>query len=138
MKFKNRRLGWVGCLILVSSSASLGAVAQPYTKMNPMLFAQTDRIIIDEPFLRVRARVIQHGWKPARIYAKEGYSYDGAEKSLADRKIFEVDTCSMDAGANCIFYYRKKQKCLRIDTIGERVGNMKVTRWTYECPADES
>lgn len=138
MKLKNRRLVWVKCLILVSSSASLGAAAQPYTKMHPMPLAQTDTLTIDEPFLRARARVIQHGWKPARIHAKKGYSYDDAEKRLADRKIFEADTCSMDAGTNCIFYYRKKQQCLRIDTIGEQVGNMKVARWTHECPVDES
>lgn len=136
MKSKNRRLAWVACLIILSSDATLGAEIPQYVRKRAISPTQKDQLATDEPFLRARARVIQNGWKPARLRAKSGYSYDGAEKQLAARKIFEVDTCSMDAGANCIFYYRKKQHCLRIDTIGEQVRDMKVTRWTQECPVD--
>jgi hypothetical protein len=136
MKLKNRRLVWAGCLIFLWSDATSGAVIPQYTQVTAISPAQKDQLVIDEPFLTARARVIRSGWKPARLRAKSGHSYDGAEKKLVDRKIFEVDACSMDAGANCIFYYRKKQHCLRIDTIGEQVQDMKVARWTQECPVD--
>lgn len=28
----------------------------------------------------------------------------------------------------------KKGTCLRVDTIGEQLNDMNVTRWTRECP----
>jgi hypothetical protein len=91
---------------------------------------------VGEPFLVARSRILRTGWQPTRMHANEDYEYFGAEKELADRKFLEVDSCSMDAGALCILYYSKGTKCLRVDTVGEQLNEMKVTRWTDECPAE--
>jgi hypothetical protein len=136
MNLKNIRLILAACLLLLSNGAALGAGIQQYTPTHAIIFTQLDKLVIDEPFLKARARVIELGWKPVRLHARRGFTYDGAEKRLADRKIYEVESCSMDAGVNCMFYYRKQKRCLRLDTIGEQVANMKITRWTNECPAD--
>jgi hypothetical protein len=91
---------------------------------------------VGEPFLVARSRILRTGWQPTRMHRNDDYEYFGAEKELADRKFLEVDSCSMDAGALCILYYGKGTKCLRVDTVGEQVKEMKVTRWTDECPAE--
>lgn len=88
-----------------------------------------------ESFLTVRARILRHGWTPIQMHSNDTYEHDGVEKRLAERGFFEVDSCSTDAGANCILYYRKAANCLRLDTIGEQVANMKVSRWMKECPS---
>jgi hypothetical protein len=89
---------------------------------------------IGEPFLVARPRILRSGWRPTRMHSDDDYEYSGAEKELADRKFLEVDSCSMDAGALCILYYSKGSKCLRVDTVGEQLNEMKVTRWTDQCP----
>jgi hypothetical protein len=93
---------------------------------------------VGEPFLRVRARIIKSGWKPTLVHSKDNYEYSGAEKRLAERGFLEIDTCSVDAGANCILYYTKGSTCLRIDIVGEQVKQMTVTRWTDECAAEKA
>jgi hypothetical protein len=89
---------------------------------------------VAEPFLAARARILKFGWKPVRMHKSDNYEYSGAEVRLVERKFFEVYGCSTDAGVNCILYYRKPQQCLRLDTVGEQVAYMTVTRWTNECP----
>jgi hypothetical protein len=90
-----------------------------------------------EPFLAVRARILRHGWMPVRMHKNDSYEYDGAEKRLAERGFLEVDSCSLDAGANCVLYYQNATRCLRLETVGEQVNDMKVTRWVIECPSKE-
>ena len=90
-------------------------------------------IAASQPLTHARAALIQRGWQPIRRHATDGYEYSGVELELTKRKIFEVDSCSSDS-SRCILYYRKKGECLRMDTIGEKVGDMTVTRWTNECP----
>ena len=68
------------------------------------------------------------------MHSNDDYEYTGAEKELADRQFLEVDACSIDAGALCILHYHKGTKCLRVDTVGEQLKHMTVTRWTNECP----
>jgi hypothetical protein len=91
---------------------------------------------VGEPFLVARSRILRSGWHPIQMHSNDDYEYFGAEKELADRKFLEVDSCSMDAGALCILYYSKGTKCLRVDTVGEQLNEMKVTRWTDECPVE--
>lgn len=86
-----------------------------------------------EALLSARAKLLKQGWKPTRRHVADGYEYSGAELQLTGRKIFEVDSCSMDS-SRCILYYSKKGTCLRIDSIGEQLRDMTVTRWTDECP----
>lgn len=89
---------------------------------------------VGESFLAARARLLKFGWKPVHMHKSGNYEYSGAEVRLVERKFFEVGTCSTDAGANCILYYRKPRQCLRLDTVGEQVNHMTVTRWESECP----
>jgi hypothetical protein len=84
-------------------------------------------------FVAVRAGLIKSGWKPVRMHSSE-YEYTGTERLLAERHIYEVEACSTDRGSLCIFYYAMKKKCLRIDTVGEQVDAMRVTRWDRTCP----
>jgi hypothetical protein len=90
-------------------------------------------IAIGERLVAARAKLVKQGWKPTPMHTTDGYEYSGVEKELAARKLFELDTCSFDS-SRCILYYSKKAACLRVDTIGEQFNEMKVTRWTSECP----
>lgn len=97
--------------------------------------AVTDRRLQEgELFVRVRANLIKFGWTPVRMHTADNYEYDGTEKHLIDRRFFEVDSCSTDRGSLCILYYAKDGRCLRVDTIGEQVNSMRVTRWDDSCP----
>lgn len=91
-----------------------------------------------ESFLRARARIIASGWKPNHMHRNDNYEYTGAEKRLAERGFLEVDSCSVDAGANCVLYYTRGSSCLRVDTVGEQVRQMTVTRWADECATEGS
>lgn len=84
-------------------------------------------------FVEVRAGLIKSGWKPVRMHGSE-YEYTGTERLLAERHIYEAEACSTDRGSLCIFYYVMKKKCLRVDTVGEQVDAMRVTRWAQTCP----
>lgn len=90
-------------------------------------------IAVDEPLLRARAKLIKQGWKPTRRHALDKYEYSGAELELVRRKFLEVDSCSSDS-SRCVLFYSKDGVCLRMDTIGEKLADMVVTRWTDECP----
>ena len=90
-------------------------------------------ITVHEPLMQARGKLLQHGWKPVRLHAADGYAYSGAELQLTGRKIFEVDACSADS-SRCILVYKKNGTCLRVDTIGERLADMTVTRWVHQCP----
>ena len=89
---------------------------------------------VGEQFLRARSRIIKRGWKPIPMHQNDGYERSGTDRLLAERKVFEVDSCSVDAGVLCTFYYSKMSRCLRVDTVGENVAQITVTRWLEECP----
>jgi hypothetical protein len=89
---------------------------------------------LGEPLIQARTRIIKSGWRPLQMHQHDDYEYSGAENALRSLGIAEVDSCSVDAGVRCILYYEKNQECLRIDTVGERVGDMTVVRWITECP----
>lgn len=74
-----------------------------------------------ELFLRARVRIIASGWKPNHMHRNDNYEYTGAERQLAERGFLEVDSCSVDAAANCVLYYTRGSSCLRVDTVGEQV-----------------
>jgi hypothetical protein len=126
------------CLVAIGLAVFLTSTAQ-VTAANGDDKAGTSNLNlkIGEPFLRARARIVKSGWKPNPVHSKDHYEYSGAEKRLVERGFLEVDTCSVDAGANCILYYMQGSRCLRIDTVGEQVRQMMVTRWADECPAGE-
>jgi hypothetical protein len=137
------RLSCVQIVMVASLTVLLGSSAKVEGASNSDNSRKTSgieglRLKVGESFLEARARIIRLGWKPIRMHSNDNYEYDGAEKRLAERSFLEVDSCSIDAGANCILYYSKAAKCLRLDTVGEQVDKMKVTRWTNECPVGKS
>lgn len=134
------RLNFVQIVLAASVCVAMGSSAGADEVIGSASAKKTSKIealqlIVGESFLRARARIVRFGWKPIRMHAHDNYEYTGAEKRLAERKFLEVDSCSIDAGANCILYYSKAAECLRLDTVGEQVAEMEVTRWTNECPA---
>ncbi|MCU7248049.1 hypothetical protein [Pseudomonas koreensis] len=94
-------------------------------------------ITVDEPLVSARSKLIKQGWKPTRMHTSDGYEYSGVERELAAHNFLELDTCSFDS-SRCILFYSKKGDCLRVDTIGEQLKDMTVTRWTDECPDESS
>jgi len=90
-------------------------------------------IAVGEPLVAARTKLVKHGWKPTHMHTTDGYEYSGVERELAAHKFFEVDVCSFDS-SRCILFYSKKGTCLRVDTIGEQLNDMTVTRWAEECP----
>jgi hypothetical protein len=124
------RIAFAGAALLVSLSAPDGAARVDKQSTAAMNL----RLQEGASFVHVRAHLIKSGWKPVRMHAGESYEYDGTEKRLADRNFIEVDSCSTDRGSICIFYYAKDGMCLRIDTMGEQVDAMRVTRWDDSCP----
>ncbi|MCU7248051.1 hypothetical protein [Pseudomonas koreensis] len=90
-------------------------------------------IAVDEPLVSARSNLIKQGWKPTRMHTSDGYEYSGVERELAAHNFLELDTCSFDS-SRCILFYSKKGACLRVDTMGEQLNDMTVTRWADECP----
>ncbi len=105
------------------------------SKAIPPAWLAATQLKAGDSFETARSRLIKRGWKPVRMHANDHYEYDGAEKRLVERKYYEVDSCSVDS-ARCVLYYTKAGKCLRVDTIGEQVREMTVTRWVQECPGE--
>jgi len=91
-----------------------------------------------QSFLAARSNILRSRWHPIKIPKNSDYEYIGIEKELANRKFFEMESCSMDAGLLCTLYYSKGTKCLRVETIGEQLKYMKVRYWTDECPIVET
>jgi len=120
-------MGFAGtvCVLLWPPMAASVADSDSSAKAHTM---QEVPLKTGEPFLRARSRIIKLGWKPIRMHQNDGYEYSGTEKELAEKKIFEVDACSVDAGVLCSFYYRKAKTCLRVRTVGETLGQMSVNR----------
>ncbi|WP_438298823.1 hypothetical protein [Pseudomonas sp. NMS19W] len=90
-------------------------------------------IAVDEPLVSARSKLIKQGWKPTRMHTSDGYEYSAVERELAAHNFLELDTCSFD-NSRCILFYSKEGACLRVDTMGERLKDMTVTRWADECP----
>lgn len=111
------------------------AAQSPPTHSKEISNHEAVKIKIGETLLDVRTRLLGLGWTPVHVHSNDNYSYSGAEARLVERHFFEVDSCSTDRGANCVLYYRRQRQCLRLDTVGEEVKDMKITRWTNECPS---
>jgi hypothetical protein len=125
MKLSCKRISIVAALSIPLAFSTLTAMANQRNE---------SALKAGEPFAKARARIIKLGWQPVRMHRNDRYEYSGTEKELAARGFIEVASCSVDAGSLCIFYYRKALECLRLDTKGEHIKFMEVTRWTNECP----
>jgi hypothetical protein len=130
MRVATKLIALAGVSLLVFVSGSTGVVCA-----NEQSAAVANlRLQEGAMFVSIRTRLIKSGWKPVRVHARDSYEYDGTEKRLMDRNFFEVDSCSSDRGSLCILYYTKNGTCLRVDTVGEQVDAMRVTRWGESCP----
>ncbi len=120
-------------MLLFKFQTVIGAFLVPAFALPAFAAAPPVQMHVGESFLPARARLVKAGWKPMRI-ARGDYVISGAETSLAKMRIYEFESCSMSAGSLCIFYYRKRNTCLRVYTIGEEPRVMKVTGSMKECP----
>ncbi len=84
-------------------------------------------------FLAVRKLLIKSKWQPIYVHKGKDYTFVGVENELIVAHIEEVENCAIDKSI-CQFNYKKHNKCLRLYTQGERIEDMRVYRWTYECP----
>jgi len=126
----------VGAALLFASSPAASQILSMDSSANSLV-SQKVSLKVGESFLKARSRIISGGWTPARMHDDDGYEFSGTEKELEAKQILEIDTCSVDAGVLCIFYYRKREQCLRVDTVGEEVAKMTVSRWVKECPVED-
>ena len=124
----------VTCLVLTLAAPAFATNANESNASKTVSTIENIGLKAGESFTKARSRIIKLGWTPVPMHRNDNYEYDGTEKKLADRGFVEVDSCSIDAGVLCIFYYSKALECLRIDTKGEQIKYMSVTRWTNECP----
>lgn len=111
------------------------ALANIDDDLNPNI--EGARLKVAKPFVLARTHLLNAGWKPVRLHLNDGYGYAGTETAVTKLGFFEVDSCTEDAGSICMFYYRKNDKCLRVDTVGEQIRDMKVTQWMHECSPDD-
>lgn len=111
----------------VTSSAFAGGSLATNVKHGPA------GIAVGEPLESARSKLVKQGWKPSRMHSSDGYEYSGVERELVARNFLELDVCSFDS-SRCILFYSKKGACLRVDTMGEQLKDMMVTRWRNECP----
>jgi len=88
-------------------------------------------------FSHARKLLLKKGWTPVHLHSKSLASEVGTQEGILIKKgIYEVDICSMDAGALCNLFYKKKQACLRVTTRGETLTYMRVIDWetASSCP----
>ena len=95
--------------------------------------AQSDGLKEGMSFLQARKSLVREGWQPRKVHTNDGYQFIGTEKTLLQSGIDEVESCAIDH-PYCIFNYRKGASCLRVITIGERTKDLKINRWTNDCP----
>jgi hypothetical protein len=92
----------------------------------------------NEPSFQIYREHLKHeDWLPFRFTHREtdDFPVTGEEAELIERKIFEVESCSMDGGALCTFWYTKKGSCLKVTTRGEDLKSMRViSRKPNTCP----
>jgi hypothetical protein len=67
-----------------------------------------------------RAFLLNDGWKPFTDSGKEkGYDFDPEAESLSRLGFIEVRYCTLIGIVRCVFVYKKKEKCIRVETRGE-------------------
>ena len=108
------------CLVVVLFGAQPAvASGNPSSLNKQMTLAQARRAILHD------------GWQPVPSVDKD-HDY-GVVRVLHRKGVKEVTQCS-EGMSLCNFYYRKKDTCLRLITIGEEMPALKVYDWTSECP----
>ena len=92
----------------------------------------------DMRFSSARAALLRHGWQPLRMHAASvaASEREVLEKTLIRHGIVEVDSCSVDAGSLCNFFYKRDDSCMRVMTRGEQLKDLRVRYWETlsACP----
>ena len=83
-------------------------------------------------FLHARKMLILDGWSPIPAVVPEG-GFIGIENQLIRSGVGEVNSCAIDKAA-CIFYYKRRTNCLKVETEGEVVNNMRIAHLSHTCP----
>ncbi|WP_426206338.1 hypothetical protein [Pseudomonas sp. TWP3-1] len=80
-------------------------------------------------FTSARKALIKSGWQPNRTYSGEF----GVENILMREGLVEIESCT-EGVRFCSFNYKKKDICLGVGTVGEKIKDMKIYSWNFECP----
>ena len=85
-----------------------------------------------EPFIDARKRLIALGWHADPMSHARPGDYIGLERVLLQEGFPEVDYCS-GGKTFCVLQYVKGSSCLRLQTQGENIRQMKVQSWSNDC-----
>jgi len=96
--------------------------------------AQADSAMpqIGEKFVDVRTRLHAGGWRADPGSHASSGEYTGLDRLLVQSGYLEVDYCSVGKSF-CTLQYVKVHRCLRVQTQGEQISEMKVERWSNAC-----
>jgi hypothetical protein len=86
--------------------------------------------------LRAARKILFHeGWKKL-IYDQQDKDYvNGMKSDLLKSNINEIRSCAEDRSF-CTFFYSKGKKCLKMETEGEQIPNMRVMYLDFRCPEE--
>ena len=87
---------------------------------------------IGEKFVNARTRLHAAGWQEDPGSHASAGEYMGLDRLLVQSGYLEVDYCSVGQSF-CILQYVKGKACLRVQTQGEQISEMKVERWSNAC-----
>lgn len=87
-------------------------------------------------FSKFHSSLLREHWSPYALQKGEIAEYFGdTEERRLKSKFPGLESCSVDAGMLCRFWYKKGQQCLLVVTRGERLQYMEVVfRKRSECP----
>lgn len=84
-------------------------------------------------FSEARERLLSQGWKPNIVHhEKDDYAPLDYYLVVKPYGYKELDSCS--SSAFCVFHYKRKNQCLSVVTLGEKVETMIIRGWRYSCP----
>jgi hypothetical protein len=87
---------------------------------------------IGEKFVNARTRLHAAGWRADPASHASSGEYMGLDRLLVQSGYQEVDYCSVGQSF-CTLQYVKGEACLRVQTQGEQISEMKVERWSNAC-----
>jgi hypothetical protein len=95
-------------------------------------FANATELPINKgmPFLNARKALIKQGWEPNLT---DEMDPDGLMKTLRNMGISEVQRCT-EGVQYCEFNYKRNNQCLVVSTTGEKVKDMRINNWGFNCP----
>jgi hypothetical protein len=90
-------------------------------------------------FLPFRSSLLKDGWNPFQVrLASIPKSPLDSEEAKLERRFPEIESCSVDAGMLCRFWYKKPGKdrqCLLVITKGENLKKMLIVFQKQDaCP----